>query len=269
MKIKYFNPNYFLLIILSLFVCSAYSQIKGNDSIDTYTQKEIYSGLSLYYYGWSTQWCDPYPGVLCGTDIRVELRSVDGLRFCDEMPDEDFDSLLVPDICSTFTDTAYEIWIKVDFAYTYEDWKGRYFKTEDSLYGWVIPDSATVISPYDRKIWLTWCLQLDGSKNFNPTSKTLITVKNSASKNLFAYPNPFSGTTRLNYNVPTPGKVDFGIYNSLGQVVKEFSGKSAAGQQSIYWDGRDNKGQKLKSGVYIVRLETRTTFSTNKVILTK
>jgi minor extracellular serine protease Vpr len=84
-----------------------------------------------------------------------------------------------------------------------------------------------------------------------------------------AYPNPFSGGTRIEYNLPLSEKRDISeikIYNSLGQEVRVLlSSYQAAGSHFIYWDGRDNSGQSLSSGIYFVYFKSGEFKKTQKV----
>ncbi|MDQ7798132.1 MAG: M1 family aminopeptidase [Candidatus Edwardsbacteria bacterium] len=70
-------------------------------------------------------------------------------------------------------------------------------------------------------------------------------------------PNPFTGQTAINYQIPKPGTVSLKIYNIAGQHVKTLAdGTQPAGRYTARWDGRDNKGQKVASGLYIYCLNT-------------
>ncbi|UCF69793.1 MAG: T9SS type A sorting domain-containing protein, partial [candidate division WOR-3 bacterium] len=71
------------------------------------------------------------------------------------------------------------------------------------------------------------------------------------------HPNPFIRQTTISYAIPDPGFVRIVIYNSAGQVVRAFSKKTAhIGEFSVVWDGRDNAGKAVASGVYFYSLET-------------
>ena len=73
------------------------------------------------------------------------------------------------------------------------------------------------------------------------------------------YPNPFNPSTTLSFDVPqlTSGNVDatLYIYNSLGQQVKVlYQGKIAAGNYKVEWDGTNESGSALPSGIYYATL---------------
>lgn len=69
------------------------------------------------------------------------------------------------------------------------------------------------------------------------------------------YPNPFNSQTAINYHIPSEGIVNLAIYNILGQKVKTcVNGKKAPGYYTYLWNGKNDKGMEVASGVYIYRL---------------
>ena len=70
------------------------------------------------------------------------------------------------------------------------------------------------------------------------------------------YPNPFNPATTIPLAVPAgAGEVDLTIYNVLGQPVRRvWNGPLAAGEHRLGWDGRDEQGQSVAAGVYLMRL---------------
>ena len=59
-------------------------------------------------------------------------------------------------------------------------------------------------------------------------------------------------------------------YNTLGQAVRTFESKDcSAGTYRIEWDGRDDSGRNVVSGIYFYRLKTESFFETKKMILVK
>jgi len=73
------------------------------------------------------------------------------------------------------------------------------------------------------------------------------------------YPNPVSGAvngTRIAFQLPTSGRVHLDIYDVQGKRVRSLLDASLnAGARSAYWDGRNDAGQTVASGVYLYRLE--------------
>jgi hypothetical protein len=71
------------------------------------------------------------------------------------------------------------------------------------------------------------------------------------------FPNPFNPSTTFPVAVPHTAMVDLKIYNILGQEVRTlFAGQLEAGRHWILWDGRNNAGSMVATGVYIARLTT-------------
>ena len=67
---------------------------------------------------------------------------------------------------------------------------------------------------------------------------------------LFCYPNPFNSTLKMTISAGSPGVLN--IYDLLGRVVKTFAYR--AGVSSVIWDGIDNNGAGLPSGIYFAKL---------------
>lgn len=71
------------------------------------------------------------------------------------------------------------------------------------------------------------------------------------------YPNPFNPTTTINYQLNNSGEVIISIYNISGQKVKTLvNGFQQAGSHTIQWDGKNEHGILLTSGVYVCHLQT-------------
>jgi len=69
------------------------------------------------------------------------------------------------------------------------------------------------------------------------------------------YPNPFNPSTVIGYELPTNSKVSLILYNLPGQEVRKlFSGYKEKGHHQVVWDGKNNSGNSVSSGVYIYRL---------------
>ncbi|HTO93734.1 MAG TPA: choice-of-anchor D domain-containing protein, partial [Bacteroidota bacterium] len=69
------------------------------------------------------------------------------------------------------------------------------------------------------------------------------------------YPNPFNPSTTITYLLPAPADVRLEILTVLGQRVRALeSGYRPAAAHTVVWDGRDDRGQAVSSGVYFCRL---------------
>jgi len=80
------------------------------------------------------------------------------------------------------------------------------------------------------------------------------------------FPNLMNSFTKIKYLLPNPGVVTINFYNVAGQRLKGFASKTERpGYQVITWDGRDDKGQKVPSGVYLISLENNSDRATAKL----
>ncbi len=83
-------------------------------------------------------------------------------------------------------------------------------------------------------------------------------------------PNPFNPTTTIRYDVLTRGDVSLRVYDVSGRLVKTLvNGPQSAGRQSATWDGTDENGNRVGSGVYFYQLKTAGTVFTKKMVLLK
>ena len=90
------------------------------------------------------------------------------------------------------------------------------------------------------------------------------------------YPNPFNPTTKIEYWVPeaikagTRASVNVIVYDVSGARVKTLvSGPKAAGHYVAQWDGRDDRGNSVSSGVYFYRMTTGSFSAVRKMVLLK
>lgn len=69
------------------------------------------------------------------------------------------------------------------------------------------------------------------------------------------YPNPFSEQTSLEYVLPDPASVRLAVYDVLGRQVRVLiDEEQEAGRHTVQWNGRDESGQRMASGMYLARL---------------
>ena len=89
----------------------------------------------------------------------------------------------------------------------------------------------------------------------------------SLSKN---YPNPFNPVTNLDFSIPKRSNVTLRVFNMMGQeVITLINEKKSYGNYSIAWNGLDNEGLNVASGVYFAELRTRNARSITKMLLLK
>jgi hypothetical protein len=84
------------------------------------------------------------------------------------------------------------------------------------------------------------------------------------------YPNPFNSTTAIQFSLKTTGDVKLSIYNILGERVKTFDmGTQSAGLHNVLWNGTDQAGKMVPSGIYFYRLENREGSLVKRMMLLK
>lgn len=84
------------------------------------------------------------------------------------------------------------------------------------------------------------------------------------------YPNPFNPSCEIRYSLPGDCQVKLVIYNVLGQKVKVLVNEyQNTGSKSVEWDGKDDSGQNITSGVYFYRIQAGEYQKTRKMVLMK
>jgi len=83
------------------------------------------------------------------------------------------------------------------------------------------------------------------------------------------YPNPFNAGTIIRLALPTASTYKLSIYDISGRRVREFDGYGEAGEIQVYWDGTDEVGDGVASGIYFYRASAGKLSATRKMILIK
>ncbi len=108
--------------------------------------------------------------------------------------------------------------------------------------------------------------------DFNPVElgspmKPVLPTEFALSQN---YPNPFNPITTISYALPSNSYVKLSIYNILGQKVKTLvDGEEQAGFKNVIWDGKNDRGEEVGSGIYFYRIQTGSFTKTAKMSLLK
>jgi len=83
-------------------------------------------------------------------------------------------------------------------------------------------------------------------------------------------PNPFSSKTAIEYTLPRKTDVSLKVYDISGKFITSLvDGVHDSGHYVVYWDGRDNHGRQLSSGIYIYRIKTLEFNATKTLIITR
>ena len=83
-------------------------------------------------------------------------------------------------------------------------------------------------------------------------------------------PNPFNPSTTITYRLPRPMLVSLVIYDAAGRKVRSLvHERQDAGEQNVRWDGRDESGRQVSSGVYLYELQAGGEVSSRKMSLVR
>jgi hypothetical protein len=84
------------------------------------------------------------------------------------------------------------------------------------------------------------------------------------------YPNPFNPNTNISFSLKTRERVSIDIYNVLGQRVKSLvNSELNPGTHTVNWNGKDNNGRNVSSGIYFYKMQAGKYSNTKKMILMK
>jgi hypothetical protein len=82
------------------------------------------------------------------------------------------------------------------------------------------------------------------------------------------FPNPFNERTSLPFDLSSVGKVRLILYNALGERVRTLVDEThAAGAHLVAWDGRDDRGRPVASGVYVAELQAGSFVQARRIVL--
>lgn len=84
------------------------------------------------------------------------------------------------------------------------------------------------------------------------------------------FPNPFNPTTAIRFSLKDAGRVKIQIYNLKGQLVKQILDSDLkSGNHQVLWNGQDERGSSVASGIYLYRMENANYRATHKMMLMK
>ena len=121
-------------------------------------------------------------------------------------------------------------------------------------------DGLSEITPGFQFAFLAYAVGVDEDGNQLPTAFSL-------NQN---YPNPFNPQTNIDFSVPSAQNVTLEVYSLLGQKVKTLvDGHIEAGVHTVLWNGTNDNGVDVPSGVYFYRLSSDTFTQTNKMVMVR
>lgn len=127
-------------------------------------------------------------------------------------------------------------------------WVWRTTSAVDIIPDWFGPYCFTLVEP-----------ELSVISDYQP-----LPLKVSLAQN---YPNPFNPSTRIEFSLKQPTTISLVIYNINGQTVSTlFSGNLSAGDHAVEWDGLDDDGRQVSSGIYLYQLTSGETTCSRKMM---
>jgi len=103
------------------------------------------------------------------------------------------------------------------------------------------------------------------------SGKSLSSSAKASGFEMSAYPNPFNPTTIIGFTISQPAPVSLAVYNIRGQQVRGLiSGEGlSAGTHTVVWDGKNNSGGDVASGLYLCQLSTGDGVKVIRLLLTR
>jgi hypothetical protein len=143
--------------------------------------------------------------------------------------------------------------------YTYLDSEAQ---TQSSYWYWLQSVEMDGITDYHGPVFVT---------TGNPQNPDTPPITVDATILHDAYPNPFGSSTKIAYDLPSPSNVKLEVYNLKGEKVRtlENISRKTGGAFSCTWDGLDDNGKEIPSGIYLYRLQTDNFIQTKSAIFMK
>ncbi len=191
--------------------------------------------------------------------------------------------LIYPDtLFSMTTDTVSLMWYSIPNAVSYEILISQNIDFVDTAYHYAnVSDTFIIISPEHNPTY-HWKVKANSYCSWSEWStiriiQTPTGIAEIQSDNLPAefgltqnFPNPFNPATNIRFALPRLSDVTLDIYNIEGRRVKRLvDGQYSAGVYNVTWDGQNEQGNDVATGVYFYRLEAGEYVASKKMILLK
>jgi len=123
----------------------------------------------------------------------------------------------------------------------------------------------------------TWCSHggpVGSTHHMDHAAALTLSTKEEIIANSFAlkqnYPNPFNPSTEISFTLDGASNINLSVFNMLGQKVRTLvNGSKPAGVHTLEWDGRDEMGQRVSTGIYLYTLSNGSKSITKKMALMK
>ncbi|MGD8781468.1 MAG: T9SS type A sorting domain-containing protein [Ignavibacteria bacterium] len=241
-------------------------EIKKLDSLVERISDEVISEVNTKYLSWKETWTDP--NIIIYSDPREYARSKEYeelLDFCKK------EGNLLPMIIQKFNEGDFFV-INLLEDLTYENNTELMNEVKEK-------NKITGVSNSLRNNWMKYTKKLlseadelwDRSSDYNEEkmgNNSTLPKKFTIEQN---YPNPFNPVTQIQYSLPSQANVSLKIYDILGKEIKVLvdNEMKSEGRYTATWNGTDNFGNSVASGIYLCRLISGTNVQTIKLMLMK
>ncbi|MDR3628026.1 MAG: kelch repeat-containing protein [Ignavibacteriaceae bacterium] len=139
------------------------------------------------------------------------------------------------------------------------------------------PRSDPIVVNYNNSIYVMGGLDKEGQPVNAIEKLDIVTDVKNISNNIPGnfvlennYPNPFNPTTNIAFKISRTTKVSLDIYSILGQYVRNITSKEfTPGEYTFTWNGQDDHGNNISSGIYIYRLTSNYFNDAKKMVFLK
>jgi endoglucanase len=195
------------------------------------------------------------------------------IRFIDTKTDDPNDHpwrmrMTIDETMATWDDAWHHLQIPLSDFTEQGSWDNNQWYNPQGDFDWANVDLFQIVAEHQAlkgiKFWF------DNIRVLNPQAESVSDEKGVplTFKLLQNYPNPFNPTTTITCQVAKDNQVELTIYNLLGQKVRTLiNEKKTTGTYSIIWDGTDDAGFKLSSGVYFCRMKVMNFVQVRKLTL--
>jgi len=240
-------------------------------NIYTLYQRESYP---ISHGNWENRWKVSLSNDHCRWTIKTNRGENNGII------DLDSESLLQADefyhVVVLYNGSDLEIWLngKLD---AFGSWSGSLLQTSiDMTIGQALPSNGdfNFNGVLDDVRLYDYALSIQEIQNLH-NQGTPITRDhtNTLPQNYILeqnYPNPFNMDTRIQFALPEDSQITIAIYDTRGALIKTLLHKKVnAGYHTVQWNGKDERGNEIASGIYFVALSTPESQQTRKIILLK
>jgi M6 family metalloprotease-like protein len=155
------------------------------------------------------------------------------------------------------------------------EWPVRLQGTRPLALAWEIPDDGDHWELWQGERWQT--LMAEGRLQLNEQDAQDLSLRRVAGRSTPAafslgsnYPNPFNPSTTIQYELVDPGLVSLRVYDTTGQLVRQLVAQTqAAGRYQAIWDGLDESGRSVATGLYLYELRAGRLRAVAKMVLMK